>query len=122
MAAVHPFRDGNGRAARVCASLALYRGEFKRPELTSLEEWWGRHLDDYYAAFECLGGEFDPSADVTSFLVAHLEAQLHEVRSLDNREKVGRQIWTALKGNRGKTRTSTDASRMQCGMPSSDAM
>ena len=70
VAAVHPFRDGNGRAARVCASLALYRGEFKRPELTSLEEWWGRHLDDYYAAFECLGGEFDPSADVTSFLVA----------------------------------------------------
>ena len=99
LAAVHPFRDGNGRAARVCASLALYRGEFKRPELTSLEEWWGRHLDDYYAAFECLGGEFDPSADVTSFLVAHLEAQLHEVRSLDNREKVGRQIWTALKEN-----------------------
>ena len=40
-----------------------------------------------------------PSADVTSFLVAHLEAQLHEVRSLDNREKVGRQIWTALKEN-----------------------
>ena len=99
VAAVHSFRDGNGRAARVCASLALYRGEFKRPELTSLEEWWGRHLDDYYAAFECLGGEFDPSADVTSFLVAHLEAQLHEVRSLDNREKVGRQIWTALKEN-----------------------
>jgi len=60
VAAVHSFRDGNGRAARVCASLALYRGEFKRPELTSLEEWWGRHLDDYYAAFECLGGEFDP--------------------------------------------------------------
>jgi Fic family protein len=96
MAAIHPFRDGNGRAARVCASLAMYRGEFKRPEFTSLEEWWGRHLDDYYAAFKCLGKEFDPSSDVTPFLEAHLEAQLHQVRSLDNREKVERQIWTAL--------------------------
>lgn len=96
MAAIHPFRDGNGRAARVCASLAMYRGEFKRPEFTSLEEWWGRHLDDYYAAFKCLGNEFDSSSDVTPFLEAHLEAQLHQVRSLDNREKVERQIWTAL--------------------------
>ena len=98
IAAIHPFRDGNGRAARVCASLAMYRGEFKRPEFTSLEEWWGRHLDDYYAAFNCLGEQFDASADVTPFLHAHLEAQLHQVRSLDNREKVERQIWTALEG------------------------
>ena len=96
MAAIHPFRDGNGRAARVCASLAMYRGEFKRPEFTSLEEWWGRHLDNYYAAFESLGEEFDPSTDVTPFLQAHLQAQLHQVRSLDNREKVERRIWTAL--------------------------
>jgi Fic family protein len=96
MAAIHPFRDGNGRAARVCASLAMCRGQFKRREFTSLEEWWGRHLGDYYAAFKCLGDEFDPSADVTPFLQAHLEAQLHQVRSLDNREKVERQIWTAL--------------------------
>ncbi len=96
MAAIHPFRDGNGRAARVCASLAMYRGEFKRPEFTSLEEWWGRHLDDYYAAFKSLGEEFDPSAEVTPFLQAHLEAQLHQVRALDNREKVERRIWTAL--------------------------
>lgn len=96
LAAIHPFRDGNGRAARVCASLALYRGEFKRPEFTSLEEWWGRHLDGYYAAFECLGDKFNASADVTPFLRAHLEAQLHQVRSLDNREKVERQIWVTL--------------------------
>jgi Fic family protein len=96
VAAIHPFRDGNGRAARVCASLAMFRGEFKRPEFTSLEKWWGRHLDDYYAAFKCLGDKFNPSAEVTPFLQAHLEAQLHQVRSLDNREKVERQIWTAL--------------------------
>jgi Fic family protein len=96
VAAIHPFRDGNGRAARVGASLAMYRGDFKRPEFTSLEEWWGRHLDDYYAAFNCLGTEFDPSLDVTPFLQDHLEAQLHQVRSLGNREKVERHIWTAL--------------------------
>jgi Fic family protein len=96
VAAIHPFRDGNGRAARVCASLSMFRGDFRRPEFTSLEEWWGRHLEDYYGAFKCLGDEFNREADVTPFIEAHLEAQLHQVRALDNREKVERQIWTAL--------------------------
>jgi Fic family protein len=96
IAAIHPFKDGNGRTARVLASLAMYRGGFKRPEFTSLEEWWGRHLRDYYQAFESLGKDFDPEADVTSFLEAHIMAQLHQVRALDSREKIQQQIWTAL--------------------------
>lgn len=96
IAAIHPFRDGNGRAARVAASLAMYRGGFKLPEFTSLEEWWGRHLGDYYASFRTLGRAFDRESDVTGFLAAHVEAQLHHVRALDLREKVQRQIWLGL--------------------------
>jgi Fic family protein len=96
VAAIHPFRDGNGRVARVLSSLAMYRGGFTRPEFTSLEEWWGRHRADYYAAFGCLGSEFDPGADVKPFLRAHLDAQLSQVRALDARERVEREIWGAL--------------------------
>ncbi len=96
IAAVHPFRDGNGRAARVLASLAMYRGGFRRAEFTSLEEWWGKHLADYYSCFHCLGKNFNRDADVTSFIRAHLEAQLHQIRALDIRERVERQVWTAL--------------------------
>lgn len=96
LAAIHPFRDGNGRAARVAASLAMYRGGFKLPEFTSLEEWWGRHLPDYYASFGVLGDVFDQDSDVTGFLTAHVKAQLHQVRALDLREQVQRQIWLAI--------------------------
>jgi Fic family protein len=96
LAAIHPFRDGNGRACRVVASLAMYRGGFKLPEFTSLEEWWGRHLADYYAAFRCLGGAFDPAVDVTPFIRAHVEAQLHQVRALDLRERVQQKVWAAV--------------------------
>ena len=96
LAAIHPFRDGNGRAARVVASLAMYRGGFRLPEFTSLEEWWGRHLSDYYAAFRCLGTAFDAAADVTPFIRAHVEAQLHQVRALDLRERVERKVWVAV--------------------------
>jgi Fic family protein len=96
LAAVHPFRDGNGRASRVVASLTMYRGGFKLPEFTSLEEWWGRHLSDYYGSFRCLGAAFDPTADVTPFLLAHVEAQLHQVRALDLRERVQQRIWVVV--------------------------
>jgi len=96
IAAIHPFRDGNGRAARVSASLAMCRGGFLLPEFTSLEEWWGRHLSDYYGAFGCLGSSFDPQADVTPFLLAHVRAQLHQVRALDLREKTQRRIWAGI--------------------------
>jgi Fic family protein len=96
IAAIHPFRDGNGRSARVLASLAMYLGGFKRPEFTSLEEWWGRHLADYYRAFSCLGSTFTRDADVTPFLRAHIQAQLRQIRALDAREWIERQVWTAL--------------------------
>lgn len=96
VAAIHPFRDGNGRGSRVVASLAMYRGEFKLPEFTSLEEWWGRHLADYYTSFRCLGPTFNPDADVTPFIRSHMDAQLHQVRALDLRERVQQRIWTAI--------------------------
>jgi Fic family protein len=96
VAAIHPFSDGNGRTARILASLAMYRGGFKRPEFTSLEEWWGRHLVTYYGLFECLGTEFDVEADVTPFIVGHVDAQLQQIRALDVRTRTEQQIWTAV--------------------------
>lgn len=95
-AAIHPFRDGNGRVARVLASLAMVRGGFSRREFTSLEEWWGGHLTDYYGAFRCLGPRFARDADVTPFVVTHVNAQLAQVRALDLRLRVERRIWEAL--------------------------
>lgn len=96
IAAVHPFSDGNGRAARVLSSLAMYRGGFKRPEFCSLEEWWGRHRDDYYAAFGSLGRRWRPDADVTPFIRTHISAQLGQARALDLQERTTRRVWVAL--------------------------
>jgi len=95
-AAIHPFRDGNGRTARVLASLIMYRGGFRTPAFTSLEEWWGRRPDDYYGAFACLGNKFDASKDVTPFISAHVTAQLSQVRALDLRERTQRGLWIML--------------------------
>lgn len=96
LAAVHPFSDGNGRTARVLSSLALYRGGFKHPAFTNLEEWWGKHAIDYYAAFDCLGREFSREADTTRFVEAHLHAQLSQVHALAVRQRTEGFLWTLL--------------------------
>ncbi len=95
-AGIHPFADGNGRVGRILASLAMYRGGYKLPEFTSLEEWWGAHLGDYYGAFRCLGRSWDPEADATCFLDTHVRAQRLQAEALDIRQAVERQIWTAI--------------------------
>jgi Fic family protein len=96
VAAIHPFKDGNGRTSRVSASLAMLRGGYKLPEFASLEEWWGHHLGDYYASFRSLGDEFDPMSDATAFIHHHVQAQLHQVRALDLRERTQRQVWLVI--------------------------
>lgn len=96
VAAIHPFGDGNGRSARILASLATYRGGFKRREFTSLEEWWGHHLHDYYGLFQCLGSKFDRDSDVTPFVKGHVNAQVQQVRALDLRVRAEQQVWMAV--------------------------
>lgn len=96
LAGIHPFSDGNGRTARILASLAMYRGGYRLPEFTSLEEWWGRHLSDYYAAFECLGAEWRDGVDVTPFVEAHVHAQTKQVEALSLRQATDRVLWVVL--------------------------
>lgn len=96
IAAIHAFSDGNGRSARILASLAMYRGGFKRREFTSLEEWWAHHLDDYYDLFGCLGTSWNPASDVTPFVEGHVRAQVQQVRALDLRIRAEQQVWMAV--------------------------
>lgn len=96
LAGIHPFRDGNGRTARIVASLVMFRGGFRVPQFTSLEEWWGRHPEAYYAAFGCLGDSFDRSRDVTEFVAAHVGAQAVQAEALSLRNGTERALWTML--------------------------
>ena len=96
LAGIHPFKDGNGRTARIAASLAMYRGGYRVPQFTSLEEWWGRHAESYYHSFDCLGDVWDPEADVSAFVEAHVGAQATQVEALSLRNATERALWTVL--------------------------
>jgi Fic family protein len=66
---VHPFRDGNGRIARIVQSLVLARGGLGSPEFFSIEEYLGGHTREYYTALrETQGGSYQPDRDVTRWI------------------------------------------------------
>ena len=81
LVAIHPFLDGNGRAARLTDSLALYQGGFKAQELVSLEAYLGRDTLGYYRALaSALGVRYAPPGDCTVWIEYYLHAHVEQAR------------------------------------------
>jgi Fic family protein len=77
----HPFRDGNGRIARIIQSLVLAREGLASPEFFSIEEYLGRHTQEYYAALRATqGGSYQPQRDATPWVAFCLDAHLAQAR------------------------------------------
>jgi Fic family protein len=78
---VHPFRDGNGRIARIIQSLVLARGGLGSPEFFSIEEYLGGHTRNYYAALrETQGGSYQPDRDATRWIAFCLDAHVAQAQ------------------------------------------
>ena len=81
LVSIHPFRDGNGRVARVVQSLALAKEGLLRPEMVSIEPYLGRHTREYYAVLEEVQGlAFDPRRDASAWVEFCIEAHVFEAK------------------------------------------
>ena len=49
-AAIHPYYDGNGRTARILTALILHLNGYDLKGIYNPEEYYVKHLRDYYAA------------------------------------------------------------------------
>jgi Fic family protein len=79
LVSIHPFRDGNGRVARVIQSLVLAKEGLLRPELVSIEPYLGRHTREYYTILEEVQGPaFDPYRDASAWVEFCIEAHVLE--------------------------------------------
>jgi Fic family protein len=79
LVSIHPFRDGNGRVARVVQSLVLAKEGLLRPELVSIEPYLGRHTREYYTILEEVQGPaFDPHRDASAWVEFCIEAHVLE--------------------------------------------
>lgn len=83
---IHPFRDGNGRMARVLQSLVLAREGILAPEFCSIEEYLGRHTRDYYDVLaEVGGGRWQPGRSAMPWIRFCLTAHARQARVLHRR-------------------------------------
>jgi len=79
LVSIHPFRDGNGRVARVVQSLVLAREGLLRPEFVSIEPFLGRHTREYYSVLEEVQGrEFDPARDASPWVEFCIDAHVFQ--------------------------------------------
>lgn len=96
---IHPFIDGNGRAARAMATLVLYGGGYDVKRFFSLEEYFDNDAMRYYQALASVGeGE---SMDLTYWLeyfTLGLAAELEKVKEQVLKLSKDQQI----KGSLGK--------------------
>lgn len=78
---VHPFRDGNGRVARIVQSLVLAREGLLSPEFASIEEYLGTHTSAYYAVLELVqAGRYQPDRDASEWVEFCVDAHLAQAR------------------------------------------
>jgi Fic family protein len=78
---IHPFRDGNGRTARLLCTLILYQNGYDFKRLFSLSEYYDKNRRNYYDAIQSVR---DNRMDMTKWLeyfVEGLKEQLLEVKA-----------------------------------------
>jgi Fic family protein len=79
LVSIHPFRDGNGRVARVVQSLVLAKEGLLRPEFVSIEPYLGRHTRTYYGVLEeAQGPEYDPTRDASAWVEFCIDAHISQ--------------------------------------------
>lgn len=84
--AIHPFVDGNGRTARLLATLLLQRHGYGFRRLLSLDAYYQRNRDQYIQALrQSLGQKFTNDYDLTPWLDFFTTSIILQAMTLESR-------------------------------------
>jgi len=80
LAAIHPFVDGNGRTARLLATLILYTEKYDFRKLFALDNYYNKNRPEYYKAIH-LGKNYSErsASSLTGWLEYFVEGFLAEM-------------------------------------------
>ncbi|MHB8414933.1 MAG: Fic family protein [Acidiferrobacteraceae bacterium] len=97
LAMIHPFKDGNGRMARALQTMVLSREGILSPVFSSIEEYVGRNVQEYYHVLGAVGqGAWFPENDATPWVKFCLTAHYRQARTLLRRMTEMQRLWNAL--------------------------
>jgi Fic family protein len=78
---IHPFRDGNGRVARIVQSLVLAREGLVSVEFASIEQYLGERTQAYYEILErTQGGTYQPERSAREWIEFCVEAHVEQAQ------------------------------------------
>jgi Fic family protein len=94
---LHPFSDGNGRAARCLQTAVLARQGIVAPEFSSIEEYTGRHQQEYYDVLALVGGgKWQPARDARPWVRFCLTGHYRQAQTLLRRVGEVAQVYEEL--------------------------
>ncbi len=97
LAMIHPFKDGNGRMARLLQTLVLSRARIQSDTFLSIEEYLGANTPAYYAVLAEVGrGRWDPTNDARPWVRFALRAQYRQARTIERRIAESARLWEAI--------------------------
>ncbi len=100
LARIHPFIDGNGRTGRAFAVLILFAHGYDIKKFFSLEEYYDKKPEDYYAALQSVAKRNGNMTAWLEYFIKGLAIELTRVKEkvqklsvdLKIKEKIGEQI------------------------------
>ncbi len=98
---MHPFSDGNGRLARCIQTAVLAAEGVVNPVFSSIEEYTGRNVEDYYEVLgEVGGGGWHPENDARPWvrfcLKAHYRQANTTLRRIREHERVFDELYEII--------------------------
>lgn len=79
IARIHPFIDGNGRTARLLASLVLYKSGFDHRRFFALDDYYDKDRSLYYAALKTAQQN---KGDITKWLEYFIDGVLDSINKV----------------------------------------
>lgn len=79
VARIHPFIDGNGRTARLLATLVLYKSGFDHRRFFALDDYYDQDRSLYYTALKTAQ---QAKGDITKWLEYFTQGVLHSINKL----------------------------------------
>lgn len=77
---IHPFLDGNGRAARLLSTLCLYRSGYDFKKLFTISEYYDKNRQDYYKAIQSVRNNRMDMSGWLEYFSRALETQMREIQ------------------------------------------
>lgn len=97
LAAIHPFRDGNGRMARALQTFVLARDGISAPPFASIDEYLSVNTGEYYRILDEVDeGGWQPERDARPWVRFCLTAHWLQARTLLRRTEEYDRLWDEL--------------------------